>query len=177
MKLTSSLPQKATLLKLESSLIFPVFTSDTAYVLGTRLRSRIRSLDYAGALISISLASGQPLYLSTSGPYTLPDNSVWIARKTATVLRFGISSYAMGRELDGDEQKFQKKYMLGEKAGEFAIHGGAVPVRVQGMGKFVVATVSVSGLAQAQDHMVVVEEMQRAIAEMHATGEDLREHV
>lgn len=55
-----------------------------------------------------------------------------------------------------DEAEFQAKYMLGEKAGEYAIHGGAVPVRVKSV-EGVVAVVTVSGLKQEEDHMVVCE--------------------
>jgi uncharacterized protein (UPF0303 family) len=38
---------------------------------------------------------------------------------------------------------------------EYAAHGGAFPVRVDGVG--IVGVVTVSGLAQADDHALVVE--------------------
>lgn len=59
--------------------------------------------------------------------------------------------------------------MLGERAGEYAIHGGAVPVRVEGV-EGVVAVVVVSGLRQEEDHMVVVEGMEDCIREMGGAG-------
>ena len=60
-------------------------------------------------------------------------------------------------KLGGDEGKFAEKYQLtGERAGEYAIHGGGVPVRVRGV-EGVVGVVVVSGLKQQEDHMVVVE--------------------
>ena len=54
------------------------------------------------------------------------------------------------------EKLFAEKYMLGENAGQYAIHGGGVPVRVKGV-EGIVGVVVVSGLKQHEDHAVVVE--------------------
>jgi len=63
-------------------------------------------------------------------------------------------------KFEGDEKAFAAKYGLGpEEAGGYAIHGGAVPVRVYGV-EGVVACVVVSGLKQHEDHGVVVEVLQ-----------------
>ena len=62
----------------------------------------------------------------------------------------------------GDEGAFGRKYALGGKSGEFAIHGGGVPVRVGGV-EGVVGVVVVSGLKQEQDHMVVVEALEEFV--------------
>lgn len=70
----------------------------------------------------------------------------------------------MGRKFGGDEAKFSDKYMLGSEAGSYAIHGGGVPVRVKGV-EGTVAVVVVSGLKQDEDHMVVVEGLERFIAD------------
>lgn len=76
----------------------------------------------------------------------------------------------MGRKFDGDHSKFAEKFgLFGEKAGEYAIHGGAVPVRVEGV-EGIVAVVVVSGLTQAEDHQVVVESLEDCIQEMRSTG-------
>lgn len=56
----------------------------------------------------------------------------------------------------GDEEKFKKLFSLGEKAGDYAIHGGGVPIRVAGV-EGLVGAVVVSGLTQEDDHQVVVE--------------------
>ena len=68
-------------------------------------------------------------------------------------------------KFQGDEGDFAAKFALGSKAGDYAIHGGAVPVRVVGV-EGVVAVIVVSGLKQEQDHMVVVEAMEDCIHEM-----------
>ncbi len=57
---------------------------------------------------------------------------------------------------ENKEKTFAEKYMLGEKAGQYAIHGGGVPVRVRGV-EGIVGVVVVSGLKQHEDHAVVVE--------------------
>ena len=62
----------------------------------------------------------------------------------------------MHMKFGGDEKKFAEKFALETRAGEYAIHGGGVPVRVKGIDG-VVAVVVVSGLKQEQDHMVVIE--------------------
>ena len=58
--------------------------------------------------------------------------------------------------LENKEKTFAEKYMLGENAGQYAIHGGGVPVRVRGV-EGIVGVVVVSGLKQHEDHAVVVE--------------------
>ena len=55
--------------------------------------------------------------------------------------------------------------MLGEKAGQYAIHGGGVPIRVRGV-EGVVGVVVVSGLKQHEDHAVVVEGMLKIIKQL-----------
>ena len=57
---------------------------------------------------------------------------------------------------EGDEIAFREKYGLGNGAGNYAIHGGGVPIRVTGV-EGVVAVVVVSGLKQDEDHAVIVE--------------------
>ena len=69
----------------------------------------------------------------------------------------------MHNKFSGDEAVFAKKYMLGETAGQYAIHGGGFPVRVQGV-EGVVAVIVVSGLAQHEDHQVIVEALEEFIA-------------
>ena len=63
------------------------------------------------------------------------------------------------------EKAFGEKYMLGEKAGQYAIHGGGVPVRVKGV-EGIVGVVVVSGLKQHEDHAVVVEGILKMIKQL-----------
>ncbi|KAK3168301.1 hypothetical protein OEA41_004748 [Lepraria neglecta] len=159
----------------ESSLLFPTFTADTAYILGTALYTRLRSLSPSPCVINITLAnSSQLLFHACTHPGTSPDNDVWVARKRATVMRWGCSSWYMNRKFAGSfemsgEKEFAQNYMLGESAGSYAIHGGGVPVRVKGV-EGVVGVVVVSGLKQHEDHAVVVEGMGEVIKELEVNG-------
>jgi uncharacterized protein (UPF0303 family) len=140
--------------------ILPHFTADDAYSIGTRLRERLRSLSEKPAVVNITLANGNNLlFHACSRPGVFPDNDLWVARKRKTVLRWGVSSWYMHNKMQGDEKAFADKYMLGQSAGEYAIHGGGVPVRVKGV-EGVVGVVVVSGLKQDEDHQVVVEALQ-----------------
>ena len=65
----------------------------------------------------------------------------------------------MHNKFQGNEAKFAEKYALDAKAGEYAIHGGGVPVRVKGV-EGVVAVIVVSGLKQDQDHGVIMETLE-----------------
>lgn len=82
----------------------------------------------------------------------------------------GVSTWFMHNKLHGDEETFKKKYMLGESAGEYAIHGGGVPVRVHGV-EGIVGVIVVSGLKQHEDHQVVVEGLEEYIEGLNKRGE------
>ncbi|KAF2230479.1 hypothetical protein EV356DRAFT_453859 [Viridothelium virens] len=160
---TTALPSPATDLPTieatEAALTLPSFTADTAWDLGTRLRTRLLALAPSSAVvISISLAnSAQLLFHSVTRPGGVtPDNEVWVARKRATVLRWGRSTWWMRRKYLEDGE-FLRRTGLGEQRGyEYAIHGGGFPIRVKGV-EGVVGVVVVSGLRQEEDHQVIVE--------------------
>ncbi|KAJ1563171.1 hypothetical protein HK405_010817 [Cladochytrium tenue] len=138
------------------SFIFDSFASDDAWELGNLLQARLRQ-DTRPALISISLTSGVVVFQATTGPNVLPDNETWVARKRRSVLRWGVSTWLLHCKYNGDEAAFAAKFgMSTEQAGAYAIHGGAIPIRVKGV-EGVVAVVIVSGLAQQEDHGVIVD--------------------
>jgi uncharacterized protein (UPF0303 family) len=139
------------------SFTFKSFTAADAYELGHLLHARLLPLSAtAPTLISISLGSGGGvLFQAVVGSGTTPDNEVWVRRKRAAVLRFGRSTWFLHCKYDGDEDQFRARMGLSpEKAAEYAIHGGGVPIRVGGV-EGVVAVVVVSGLKQDQDHAVI----------------------
>ena len=72
------------------------------------------------------------------------------------MLRFGKSTWYQHIKNQGNEDAFAKKYVLGETAGNYAIHGGGWPVRGEGV-EGVVGVIVVSGLKQEEDHQVIVE--------------------
>ena len=132
---------------LENSLVFRSFTSDTAFAIGMHIRNRLLATASKPAVVSVSFADpNQLLFHACSKPGTIHENETWITRKRKTVLRWDCSSYLMNRKFGGDEQSFADTYALGAQAGEYAIYGGGVPVRVEGR-EGVVAVILVSGLA------------------------------
>lgn len=167
------------ILSQEKGLTLPRFTADDAFDIGVRLRNRLRSLSEQPAVVNIALANGNNLlFHAASRSGVLPDNDLWVARKRKTVLRWGVSSWYMHNKMAGDESAFAAKYMLGDRAGEYAselllpppasaalqpltqpVHGGGVPVRVQGV-EGIVAVIVVSGLKQHEDHQIVVEALE-----------------
>lgn len=67
--------------------------------------------------------------------------------------------------VENKEKTFAEKFILGEKAGQYAIHGGGVPIKVRGV-EGVVGVVVVSGLKQHEDHAVVVEGISKIIRQL-----------
>ncbi|PPJ52816.1 hypothetical protein CBER1_11300 [Cercospora berteroae] len=150
---------------LDNALVFPTFTAQTAWVLGSLLRTRL--LDFAKpTVIDISLAHGNHcLFHAVTHSGTAPDNDSWVARKRNTVLRFGSSTWFMHNKFQGDEPAFAAKFGLGPQAGDYAIHGGGFPVRVQGV-EGIVAVIVVSGLKQEQDHGIIVQTVSDYLLEL-----------
>jgi uncharacterized protein (UPF0303 family) len=118
-------------------------------------------------VITILLASSptpRVLFHTTTHPGTNLDNDIWVSRKARTAFRFGVSSYYMGVKFNMDDKAFAAKYGIGPEAvGDYAIHGGAVPVRVKDV-EGVVAVIVVSGLSQGEDHGVIIEILEERLA-------------
>ncbi|GES63738.1 DUF967 domain protein [Aspergillus terreus] len=161
-----------------AAVIFPSFTSNTAWSLGLALRNRILSLppdQRKPALISITLTGGSEphvVFQCATEPGTMADNEIWVRRKRNTVLRWGVSSWLMRNKMltstglgpNEVEAALVRKFALtstggGGAADDYAIHGGGFPVRVKGVDG-VVGVIVVSGLKQEDDHQVIVEVVQ-----------------
>ncbi|KAI9056036.1 hypothetical protein LZ554_000968 [Drepanopeziza brunnea f. sp. 'monogermtubi'] len=141
---------------IDKSLVFEHFTTNDAWELGSALRNRLLPIP-TPVVINIALANqNQVLFHTCTHPGVMPDNDNWVTRKRKTVLRWGCSTWYMHCKFEGDEFAFRDRYGLGNSAGEYAIHGGGVPIRVTGV-EGVVAVVVVSGLKQHEDHGVIVE--------------------
>ncbi|KAF5654216.1 hypothetical protein F25303_1597 [Fusarium sp. NRRL 25303] len=142
------------------SFTFTSFTTEDAFVLGNLLYARLYPYAVKGkpTVISIALANtSQVVYQTVTGPGTAPDNEQWVRRKRNTVLRFGNSTWFMHNKFKGDEVAFAAKYGIADSnKGDYAIHGGAIPIRVQGV-EGIVAVVVVSGLKQDEDHGVIAD--------------------
>ena len=146
------------LLEQERRLTFPRFDNDTAIDLGMMLMAvaRDRSLPIT---IDVTRAGQQIFHVSLPG--TVADNDHWVARKVAVVMRFGHSSFYVGRSCVARGVSFEDRFLVDPRA--YAPHGGSFPVIVAGTG--LVGTVTVSGLPQEEDHALVVEVLERFLGE------------
>jgi uncharacterized protein (UPF0303 family) len=104
-----------------------------------------------GIVIDVRRHGQQLFYAALDG--TTPDNAEWVRRKSNVVARFHRSSYAVGLKMTLMEETLLERYGL--PIADYASHGGSFPLTVAGTG--VVGSVTVSGLAQRDDHELVVE--------------------
>jgi uncharacterized protein (UPF0303 family) len=139
----------AILAQQESLLHFTDFTPDTAWQMGNRLRDALLERE-AGGTVEIELA-GQLLFACTTVG-AKPNQADWIRRKRNTVRHFARSSYAVGRQLELDQQTLELRYGLA--LADYAAHGGGFPILLAG--SECVGTIIVSGLPQREDHNLVV---------------------
>jgi len=138
------------LLQEEQELQFTSFSEATAWQIGSQLveHSVKKALPVT---IDITRGDHQLFHASLFG--TSPDNDEWVKRKVRLVYRFGHSSFYIGQLLKNKGKSLEEAYLLSENF--YAPHGGCFPVIVKDTG--VVGTITVSGLAQEEDHMLVVQ--------------------
>lgn len=138
------------ILEQEKTLQFTSFSSETAWDLGSLFVEKSRNEKLA-ITIDIRRNGHQLFHYSFEG--TSPDNDDWVRRKINLVNRFGHSSLYIGTDLKDSGQTIEEKYLVSES--EFAPHGGCFPILLKGTGP--IGTITVSGLAQEEDHRVVTE--------------------
>jgi len=137
------------LLAEEDRLRLDRFDADVAWALGHRLVELARA---DGLSVTVAVSHGEQLMFHAALPGTVADQADWIRRKTATVYRFGHSSYYVGRSYAHRGAHFEDEHHLDH--GRYAAHGGGFPVNVVGTG--LVGVLAVSGLPQDQDHALAV---------------------
>jgi uncharacterized protein (UPF0303 family) len=147
----------------ETMLQFRQFDSKVAWQIGSALRA-IAEKRQLPVAIDIQL-HGYPLF-SYAMPGTTPDNWDWIRRKRNVVMRYHRSSYAIGLKHQRAQTDFHIATGLDLK--DYATHGGCFPIFLVGTG--CVGTITISGLPQRDDHMLVVSVLQE---HLHLSGEAL----
>jgi uncharacterized protein (UPF0303 family) len=133
----------------EQQLQFSSFNEDTAWQIGCWLVEYAIKNDLP---ITIDIRRDEQQLFHASRPGTSVDNDEWVKRKVRLVSRFGHSSYYLGQQLKCEGKRIEEKFLLPES--EYAPHGGCFPILLKGTG--MVGTITVSGLAQEEDHKVVV---------------------
>jgi uncharacterized protein (UPF0303 family) len=121
-------------------------------------------------LILIDLAQGMPVvinirtanrclfHVSLAGASANNDN--WARRKSNTALVMGLPSMLVGLKNAARKRTLQTE---GLSEADYADHGGAVPIRVTGVG--MVAVCTVSGLPQEDDHRLVIRGLEAWLAQ------------
>ena len=133
----------------EKVLQFDHFSNEDAIAIGMVLYERAKAEHLP---VTIDVARGDQMLFHLSMPGTTPDNDQWVARKKKLVRRFCTSSYRMHVSLENSGGKLED--WLGPNHFEYAANGGCFPVVVKGTG--MVGTITISGLAQEEDHAMVV---------------------
>lgn len=134
----------------ERTLVLTRFDNDDAWRLGCLLVELGRERDLP---ITVDIRRGGQQLFHAALPGTAPDNDTWVERKARVVERFGASSYLVGLRAKAKGTSFAEKHDLPLQ--EYAAHGGSFPIRIADVG--VVGAVTVSGIAQGDDHALVVE--------------------
>ncbi|TLM88263.1 heme-degrading domain-containing protein [Pseudarthrobacter sp. NamE5] len=103
--------------------------------------------------VAIDIRKPQHILFHVSLPGATPDNDAWIERKSRTTERYCEPSLLVGLRGRLGGGRLEDHGWFNQTL--FASHGGAFPIHVNGTG--FVATVTVSGLPQQEDHDLVVE--------------------
>jgi uncharacterized protein (UPF0303 family) len=138
------------------ALILPAFDEAAALRLG-RILVDLALADSLPVVIDIRTSDRTLFHAALPG--SAPLNDLWARRKSNTALRFHEASLLVGTK---HREKGESLAGHGLDSGDYADHGGAVPIRVQGVG--VVAVATVSGLPQLEDHRLVVRGIKALIA-------------
>jgi uncharacterized protein (UPF0303 family) len=143
----------AALLDQEQRLQFPRFDNGIAWRFGSRL---VAAATERGLPVTIDITRGSHQLFHAALEGTSADNDEWIRRKCRTVYRFGHSSYYVGRSYTDRGRRFEDEPHWDHQL--HAAHGGGFPVLVRGAG--LIGTIAVSGLPQAEDHELIVTELE-----------------
>ena len=141
----------------EQRLQFARFDNDDAWRLGCLIVTLAKERKLP---ITVDIRRHGHQLFHAALPGTAPDNDAWIERKVRVVDRFCAASYLVGQRLSAKGQTLDQGQ--GVEPAHYAAHGGSFPVRIRDVG--VVGTITVSGLAQADDHALVVEAIEKFLA-------------
>lgn len=133
----------------ESLLQFDSFDQATAVSLGQTV---LKHAQESSLPIVIDIRKGDDCLFFAALPGTSPANADWARRKRNLVNLLEQSSYALGLQTKAGSDVVA---MMALDPRDYTAHGGCFPIRVRGTG--MVGTVTVSGLPQREDHMLVVE--------------------
>ena len=147
---------EAHLLQQYDNLLFPSFPEADALALRLTL---LRLAEAAALPVVINIRTPDRTLFHAALPGSAPLNDTWARRKSNTALKFQLPSMLVGVRNQAKNESLEKH---GLNSADYADHGGAVPIRVAGVG--VVAVATISGLPQRDDHDLVVQAMEMLLA-------------
>ena len=147
---------EAQLLQQYESLQFSSFAEADALALGLTL---LQLAEAAALPVVINIRTPDRTLFHAALPGSAPLNDTWARRKSNTALKFQLPSMLVGVRNQAKNESLEKH---GLNSADYADHGGAVPIRVAGVG--VVAVATISGLPQRDDHDLVVQAMEMLLA-------------
>ncbi|MCU1540430.1 MAG: hypothetical protein JWM01_1377 [Arthrobacter sp.] len=103
--------------------------------------------------IAIDVRRSAHILFHVSLPGATADNGIWVERKSRTAAQYAEPSLLVGLRGRLGGGRIEDNGWFDQS--RYAAHGGAFPLYVKGTGA--VATVTVSGLPQKEDHDLVVE--------------------
>ena len=142
-------PSVEDLQRQETALVFPRFSEETAWEIGTALAAAAR---HATAPVVIDIRTPDRTLFHAALPGSVPDNDHWARRKSNITLRCHQSSLLVGRRLAAKGASVGSEFGLDPL--DYAAHGGSFPIRVAEVG--VIGAITVSGLASEEDHAMIV---------------------
>ena len=138
----------------DSTIGFASFGHDDAWQLGRAIVERAVA---DGLAITVAITFGEQRVFHAARPGTSADNDDWLARKARVVSRFDAPSLLVGLRARMHGVDFNA--VFGLDPARYAAAGGAFPLRVNGS---LIGAVAVSGLAERDDHDLVVEALEAA---------------
>jgi uncharacterized protein (UPF0303 family) len=134
----------------EQKLQFEAFDKASAWELGQRLKV---TCEKAAMATTIEIRLARETVFLYAMPGTAASNADWARRKRNVVELMGKSSYAVGLSCEEEGQSLEA--LMGLPTRQYACHGGSFPIKVKGAD--CVGVVTVSGLPQREDHIIVVQ--------------------
>jgi len=138
------------LIKEEQELQFDSFSIEAAHTIGLSIMNVAKEANLP-ITIDVTRHGHQLFHIALEG--SSADNDAWIKRKSQLVNRVSHSSYYVSTKLALSGKTIEESLLLSEA--DFAPHGGSFPIIIKHTG--VIGTITVSGLASADDHRLVVD--------------------
>ncbi|WP_138466154.1 heme-degrading domain-containing protein [Poseidonocella sp. HB161398] len=155
------MPSAQTLLDQEKRFVFPRLAESDGIRIGRRILELAEARDLP---VTVEVRRLGRVVFRAAREGTNAENDMYLAGKARVVERFSHSSFYERQRHAESGGDFTRD--TGLPFPEFAPFGGGIPLLVEGEGP--VGAVMVSGLAQEDDHALIVEAMDSLLAGAHA---------